>query len=155
MVEISVQFSGFQEALRKIDGNTLLAAPLRRALTQSALLVEGNAKRLVPVDTGNLRRSITYRVDSRPIPLFAEIGTNAPYAVFVHEGRKAGKMPPTSALLGWARRHGRNPFAVARSIGRRGIRGKPFLRNALTQARGQIQAFLSDAAREIEAAWKS
>ena len=40
-------------------------------------------------------------------------------------------------------------------IGRKGIKGRPFLKQALQQARGQIQTFLSDAAREIEARWKA
>ena len=53
---------------------------LEEALTKSALLVETEAKRKCPVDTGYLRRSITYEIDGNT----ATIGTNVSYAPFVH-----------------------------------------------------------------------
>lgn len=154
-LQISYEVKGMAELVGKLQGGSgLIAAPLRTALTRSALLVQGEAQKLVPVDTGNLRRTITHRVDSAPIPTFAIIGTNAPYAIYVHEGRRPGKMPPVQALLGWARRHGVNPYVLARAIGRRGIRGRPFLRNALQRMRGQIDGALRTAARQIEANWR-
>lgn len=52
------------------------------ALTASALLVEGAAKNLVPVDTGNLRNSITHEVEKKE----AKVGTNVEYAPFVELG---------------------------------------------------------------------
>lgn len=153
-MRITYEVTGLESLLQKAGASSALIGPaLRRGLTRSALLVEGEAKRLVPVDTGNLRRTITHRVDSAPIPTFAQIGTNAPYALYVHEGRKAGKQPPVAALLGWARRHKANPYLVARAIGRRGVKGRPFLKNALTAVRGQIDSALQQAAREIEARW--
>lgn len=157
-----MQFTYKVEGLDKILSKTqapasLLGPPIRRGLTASALLVEGQAKRLVPVDTGNLRRTITHRVDRAPIPLFAEVGTNAKYARVVHDGRRAGApMPPSSALAGWARRHSipkGSLYVLARSIGRKGIKGRPFLRRALVDMRGQIDAAMSRASKEIEAGW--
>jgi HK97 gp10 family phage protein len=52
------------------------------ALTASALVVEGQAKALVPVDTGNLRNSITHEVKKQE----ARVGTNVEYAPFVELG---------------------------------------------------------------------
>lgn len=52
------------------------------ALTASALVVEGQAKALVPVDTGNLRNSITHEVNKQE----ARVGTNVEYAPFVELG---------------------------------------------------------------------
>lgn len=147
---------GLGEIISKLEGangGALFAAPLRRGLATSALLVEGEAKRLVPVDTGNLRRTITHRVDSATIPTFAQVGTNAPYAQAVHEGRKKGSMPPVSALAGWASRHRVSAFLVARAIGRRGIPARPFLREALQRMRSQIDRALATASREIESGW--
>lgn len=156
MPSITYEVVGLDPLVAKLQGGSrLMGQPLRKALTTGALLVEGEAKRLVPVDTGNLRRTITHRVDRSAIPLFAEIGTNAPYAQVVHDGRRAGATaPPTSALAGWAGRHGipRSAlFVLARAIGRRGSRGRPFLRNAFAATRGRIEAAFSQAAREIEA----
>lgn len=47
--------------------------------------VANEAKRLAPVDTGQLRASITAKVVHSPT-LFARIGTNVNYAIYVHEG---------------------------------------------------------------------
>lgn len=154
--EITYEVKGLAELIAKCSAETLIGPPLRKGLTASALLVQGEAQRLVPVDTGNLRRTITHRVDSTTVPLFAQIGTNAPYAEAVHEGRKAGKAPPIQALLGWARRHGiarSRVYLIARAIGRKGVKGRPFLRDALTKTRSQIDGVLATAAKEIESAW--
>lgn len=159
-MEITYKVEGLDKLLQKTSAPASLIGPaMRTALTKSALLVEGEAKRLVPVDTGNLRRTITHRVDSAAIPTFAEIGTNAPYAKAVHEGRRAGAAPPpTQALAGWASRH-KIPagalFALARRIGRKGIKGRPFLKDALAAMRGRVDGALNEAARTIESAWGS
>lgn len=53
-----------------------------RALEKIGLVAEGYAKRLCPVDTGNLRNSITHGTDDEA----AYIGTNVEYAVYVEMG---------------------------------------------------------------------
>ncbi len=55
---------------------------INKALTASALVVEGQAKALCPVDTGNLRNSITHEVEGKE----ARVGTNVEYAPFVELG---------------------------------------------------------------------
>lgn len=52
---------------------------ISKALEASALVVEGAAKNLAPVDTGNLRNSITHEVEKKE----ARVGTNVEYAVDV------------------------------------------------------------------------
>jgi len=49
-----------------------------RALEKCGLTAEGYAKRLCPVDTGNLRNSITHSVDDEEPAAY--IGTNNEYA---------------------------------------------------------------------------
>lgn len=55
-----------------------------RALEKCGLVAEGYAKRLVPVDTGNLRNSITHKVD--PAEPAVYIGTDSEYAAYVELG---------------------------------------------------------------------
>lgn len=50
-----------------------------RALEKCGLVAEGYAKKLCPVDTGNLRNSITHTVDDGDEKA-AYIGTNSEYA---------------------------------------------------------------------------
>jgi HK97 gp10 family phage protein len=108
------------------------AAPqeLGRAMTRSVLAIEGDAKGLVPVDTGNLRRSITHDVSAQAGGVVGRVGTNVPYARYVEEGTSP-HWPPVSALAGWAGRHGIPAFLVARAISRRGTKAKPYLKPAL------------------------
>lgn len=55
-----------------------------RALEKCGLTAEGYAKRLCPVDTGNLRNSISHAVDEAEPAAY--IGTNASYAAYVELG---------------------------------------------------------------------
>lgn len=55
-----------------------------RALEKCGLTAEGYAKKLCPVDTGNLRNSITHAVD--PGELAAYVGTNSEYGPYVELG---------------------------------------------------------------------
>ena len=52
-----------------------------RALEKCGLTAEGYAKKLAPVDTGNLRNSITYEVVEDENAVY--IGTNNEYAAYV------------------------------------------------------------------------
>jgi HK97 gp10 family phage protein len=58
-----------------------------RALERCGLQAEGYAKDLVPVNTGNLRNSISHKVD--PGEPAAFIGTNSEYAAYVEFGTGA------------------------------------------------------------------
>lgn len=58
-----------------------------RAVAETMVEVETGAKSRCPVDTGNLRNSITGQMQS---PTAAVVGTGpqAPYGVYVHEGAR-------------------------------------------------------------------
>ena len=63
-----------------------LQAKLRRLMTRIVIKVETESKRVTPVRTGNLRRSITHAVEDsgrRGI-----VGTNVRYAPHVHGGAR-------------------------------------------------------------------
>ena len=62
-----------------------LEAACRRALEKCGLVAEGHAKKLCPVDTGNLRNSITHTVTDSG-ERAAYVGTNSEYGVYVECG---------------------------------------------------------------------
>lgn len=62
--------------------------PAGRNLVRKAIAVESLAKRLCPVDTGNLRSSITWELGSDGQGLYADIGTNVEYAGYVEFGTR-------------------------------------------------------------------
>lgn len=63
---------------------------IERALTRIGLQAETYAKRECPVDTGNLRNSITNAVDDKS----AYVGTNVEYAPYVELGTSRAKAQP-------------------------------------------------------------
>lgn len=63
-----------------------------RALEEIGLAAEGYAKRACPVDTGNLRNSITHAVESGEDAVY--IGTNVEYAPYVELGTSRQKAQP-------------------------------------------------------------
>lgn len=63
-----------------------------RALEGIGLAAEGYAKRACPVDTGNLRNSITHEADAGDNAVY--IGTNVEYAPYVELGTSRQKAQP-------------------------------------------------------------
>jgi HK97 gp10 family phage protein len=67
-----------------------------RALERCGMQAEGYAKDLAPVDTGNLRNSISHRVDEKEKIVY--IGTNSEYGAYVELGTgkyyKGGRQDP-------------------------------------------------------------
>ena len=69
-----------------------LSDAVERALTRMGLSAEGYAKKECPVDTGNLRNSITNEVRSSEKAVY--IGTNVEYAAYVELGTTRTKAKP-------------------------------------------------------------
>ena len=69
-----------------------LSDAVERALTRIGSAAEGYAKKKCPVDTGNLRNSITNEVQSSEKAVY--IGTNVEYAAYVELGTTRTKAKP-------------------------------------------------------------
>lgn len=72
---------------------------IRDALRDSGLYIEGQAKLLSPVDTGNLRGSISHMLASNRE---VQIGTDVEYAIYVEKGTQHQSAQPylTPAIEG-------------------------------------------------------
>lgn len=71
----------------KDNSKAVLAAmqqAVERGLEKCGLVAEGYAKKLAPVDTGNLRNSISHKVDPEEPAVY--IGTNSSYAAYQEFG---------------------------------------------------------------------
>lgn len=104
-----------------------------RALEKCGLVAEGYAKKLCPVDTGNLCNSITHTVDEQEPA--AIIGTNNEYAAYVELGTgkyaEGGRPTPRvyqDAKGNWHMTHGQ--------------RAQPFLKPAVADHAAQYRDIL-------------
>lgn len=83
--EITVTIKGLEEMLSKLDPK-LYSPALKRFWERSAITVQSRAREQSPVDTGRLRASIMYEIDSGTPPQYAKVGTDVFYAPFQEFG---------------------------------------------------------------------
>ena len=114
----------------------LKPADLKEALNESCLLVENTAKENCPVDSGQLRNSITSNVSGET----GEVGTNVEYAPYVEYGTgvyNSGRLTPWSyqdASGEWHTTTGQKP--------------QPFLVPALDSNRDKILNIFKEKVKE-------
>lgn len=148
------------------ETTALIDTQLTGAMTRAVAVVETNVIEHTPVgDSGFLRGSILGEVET---PLYGVVGTNAEYAVYVEEGRKAGTQPPVEALLDWVRRSAKGrqflsalrssnrritarqaAFILARKIGRRGTQGQQMFEKGLNNSTPSLDAIFDAAIDNI------
>jgi hypothetical protein len=75
----------------------------------------------------------------------ATITANEPYAYDVEYGTPPGRYVSPQALMGWAMRHGINPYAVSKSIFKKGTRAQPYLLPAFNSNTDTIVAIIGQA----------
>ena len=112
-------------------------AALMRGLEKIGLVAEGYAKKLCPVDTGNLRNSITHVVDEQEPA--AIIGTDNEYAAYVELGTgiyaEGGGGRPTP----WVYQDAKGNWHYTR-----GNKAQPFLKPAAADHAIQYRKILED-----------
>lgn len=100
--------------------------------------IQNRAKLYTPVDTGNLRNSITTAVRVEGLRVIGEVGTPVNYAAAVHEGTEAKRVAVRAhQVRGHAVRGGGRSYVVAghtrgaHSRSQAARKGRPFLMRAL------------------------
>lgn len=99
-----------------------LQAAVLRALEECGLTAEGYAKPLCPVDTGNLRNSITHQVQENEQACY--IGSNSEYAAYVELG--TGKYYPGGRQTPWVYKDAKGNWHLTH-----GQRAQPYIKPAV------------------------
>ena len=82
---ITVKVTGLEQVMKKFERMPReFIEEMDKAVKKSAYLIEGESKKVTPVDTGRLRASIS----SAFSVLQAIISPHTNYAVYVHEGTR-------------------------------------------------------------------
>ena len=127
-----------EELARRLDSDAFRAL-VRELMQRVVLTVEGNVKRVTPVRTGTLRRSITSRVEATGER--GVVGTKLSYARAVHEGTRPHTITPTNKrALAW--KGGAHPV---RSVQHPGTKGVPFFRIGADESRADIERLAQEA----------
>ena len=157
MADVDMDIRGLVELRRKTKqvAEDVHGAPIVRAVRESALLVERDAKIAAPVDRGRLRNSITSEIRASKHLAIGVVGSNVRYAPYMEFGTgtfvgKAPHYPPMAAIRTWASRKGLNAFLVARAIGAKGgLEPRLFLTGAFEKNEARIQKKIDDAVSGI------
>mgnify|MGYP002515959283 FL=1 len=110
-----------------------LEAACQRALEKCGLVAEGYAKKLCPVDTGNLRNSITHTVNDGEKAAY--IGTNSEYATYVEMG--TGVYYPGGRPTPWVYQDAKGNWHMTH-----GQRAQPFIKPAVADHAEQYQKII-------------
>lgn len=116
------------------NSKEVLAAMLEakaRALEACGLVAEGYAKKATPVDTGNLRNSISHKVTEDA----AYIGTNTEYAPYVEFG--TGKYYPGGRPDSWVYQDDKGNWHRTE-----GAKAQPFLKPAVADHAQQYRKII-------------
>lgn len=134
---MSVEFTDNSSKVKSEFGEALL-----RGLEKCGLVAEGYAKKLCPVETGNLRNSITHVVDEQEPA--AIIGSNNSYAAYVELGTgiyaEGGGGRPTpwvyqDAEGNWHYTHGQKPHPFLKpAVAEHADKYREIIKNALENA---------------------
>ena len=111
-----------------------LEAACQRALEKCGLVAEGYAKKLCPVDTGNLRNSITHTVADNG-ERAAYVGTNSEYGVYVECG--TGIYYPGGKQTPWVYQDEKGDWHLTH-----GQRAKPYIKPAVADHSAQYNRII-------------
>ena len=120
-MRLDVTVTGTRELKAKLAhlSDAIKQGALERATMAGAMVIENRAKEIVPVRTGNLRRSIHSEIESTTAnQAVARVGTNVEYGPYVE-------------------------------FGTRRMSARPFLRPALDEKGPEAQAVIGDSFREL------
>lgn len=133
MAEVTVDRAKLLHLLNEEGGQ--VARGLKRRVERAADFVRQEA----PEFSGQLVDRIQVRFRNRAGQFGVEIVVEAPYALFVINGRApGGKFPPysdeNSDFVQWANAKGMDPYLLARHIQRNGIQPNDFLTRGVRAA---------------------
>ena len=111
-----------------------LDTALARGLEKCGLVAEGYAKKLCPVDTGNLRNSITHTVTDVNEQA-AYVGSNTEYAAYVELG--TGVFYPGGRQTPWVYTDAKGNTHMTH-----GQRAKPYIKPAVADHTPQYQKII-------------
>lgn len=149
----TIRLIGDKSLIRKLHPSRLIAGPAHRWADRSGQALQEATRSRAPRWRGSLAESIDYEIEGGVIPRRVVLKTDAPHAA-VHEFGHAPYWPPPRALDAWAAAHGFGPnggYLVARSISRKGISAKHYMRDGTNAAKPKLIGVVVRFADEIEA----
>lgn len=133
-----MRIEGLEEVLERLD-NLIDENTLEKALGQACAIVEATAKQKAPKDTGELRRSITSRVEQQGDDFVGIVYTPLEYAPYVEYGTGLFAEEGGRADTPWSYQNDKGEW-----VSTSGMKPQPYLRPALDENREEILRILAE-----------
>lgn len=143
-MEFIIRINGQEKIVKKLeDVNRFLKDRLVMNMEIAMREVKQRARELVPVDTGDLSKSIRNVVRVTDKSITGIVGASQPYAAAVEFGTRPHWIPlkdpqKSAAFRKWCQKRGLNPYLVARAIAKKGTKPHPYLIPAFEQLKSRI-----------------
>lgn len=124
---VSVNTKEVQKNLEQFEKQ--LPDLLDKALEKACLIVENSAKQNCPVNDGQLRQSITHKVDNKR----GEVGTSVEYAPYVEIGTGIYSTEGNGRQTPWSYRDAKGEWHTTK-----GMEAQPYLKPAVEKNKGRI-----------------
>ena len=118
--------------LKKLSESDLLAAK-NKILRTAAILLQWESKKLVPIDTWVLRKSIFYRINKD----HAQVYYNVSYALYVHEWTRPYTIRAKKKVLYWIDESSK-VWVFAKKVNHPWIKANSFFTRALEKNEKKI-----------------
>lgn len=112
-----------------------LTEAVKQAVAQGCLMIEADAKRLAPKDTGELQQSIHHKVMVEDGEVVGEVGTNLHYAPYVELGTGIHASNGKGRQTAWSYVN-----AKGEKVWTRGSKPKPFMYPSLKANQRRVKA---------------
>lgn len=158
---------GSPDGLRRtITDPKIVGIPFAKFLNSMMVLGQGSARENAPVDRGQLRQSIGFRIATGVRPLWGKYGTNKKYAQAQEYGTQSLSTEPSITggtpfptgpeLETWARRHGfKSGSIVAAAIRKNGgVIPKSYFKISIKFLETKLPHYLTIMAHDIMAEWR-
>ena len=148
---ISIEIKGLKEVMDISNKYPSISNKyVGQAIAKSLIYVEGRANTNAPRGaTGNLRKN--WKIKTKPFEGSLRSDANEGgfyYGVAVEYGTRP-HYPPVKSLERWANSKGISPYAVARSIAKKGTKANPFFQKSANESENTINQLFDKALEDI------
>lgn len=135
---MNIRLEGLDEVLESLD-SLIDESTLEAALGKACAVVEAAAKQKAPKDTGELRRSITSKVEMQGDDMVGVVYTPLEYAPYVEYGTGLFAEEGGRADVPWSYQNDKGEW-----ISTSGQKPQPYMRPALDENREEILRILAE-----------